>query len=118
QSLSREIETPAYYKDRLISTFKYKGPVLEWYLRIKLKLEDNYAPFEKLIPQQATILDLGCGYGFLSYMLHFMSDKRRITGVDYDAEKIETANHGYSKSTELTFVCADITTFSIDPVDI
>ncbi len=118
QSLSREIETPAYYKDRLISTFKYKGPVLEWYLRIKLKLEDNYAPFEKLIPKKATILDLGCGYGFLSYMLHFMSGTRTITGVDYDADKIETAHHGYSKSTGLTFVCADITTFSIDPVDI
>ncbi len=117
-AFSAEIETPAYYKNRLIATFKYKGPVLEWYLRIKLKLEDNYASFEKLIPQQATILDLGCGYGFLPYMLHFMSGMRTITGVDYDEEKIGTANHGYSKSKELTFVCADITTFSIDPVDI
>ncbi len=117
-ALSSKIQTPAYYRDRLMATFLYKGPVLEWYLQIKLKLEDNYSQFEELIPKKATILDLGCGYGFLSYMLHFMSDQRTITGIDYDADKIETANHGYSKSNSLSFICSDITTYVVTPVDI
>lgn len=116
--LSNEIQTPAFYKDRLISTFLFKGPVLEWYLRIKLMLENNYEPFEKLIPKQASILDLGCGYGFLAYSLQYMSGQRTITGVDYDTDKIETANHGYTKSERLSFVYADITTYSINPVDV
>ncbi len=118
ESLSREIETPDYFKYRLVTNYLYKGPVLEWYLRIKLKLEKNYAPFEKLIPAKASILDLGCGYGFLSYMLQFMSDQRIITGVDYDEDKIATANHGYLKTDRLKFFCADVTTFSLQTYDV
>ena len=47
------------------------------------------------------ILDIGCGYGFMSYMLHFTSPEREITGIDYDEEKIETANHCFSKTRTL-----------------
>ena len=114
ETLSREIETPDYFAYKLITNYLYKGPVLEWYMRIKLKLEKNYAPFEKLIPAKASILDLGCGYGFLSYMLQFMSDERIITGVDYDEDKIATANHGYLKTDRLKFYCADVTTFPLE----
>jgi len=87
-------------------------------MRIKLKLEKNYAPFEKLIPAKASILDLGCGYGFLPYMLQFMSDERTITGVDYDEEKIATANHGYLKTDKLQFFCADVSTFPLEKYDV
>ncbi|HOX82503.1 MAG TPA: 1-acyl-sn-glycerol-3-phosphate acyltransferase [Chryseolinea sp.] len=118
ESLSREIETPDYFKYRLITNYLYKGPVLEWYMRIKLKLEKNYVPFENLIPAKATILDLGCGYGFLPYMLQFMSDERTITGVDYDEDKIATANHGYLKTDRLQFFCADVAVFPLAKYDV
>ncbi|HZB15347.1 MAG TPA: 1-acyl-sn-glycerol-3-phosphate acyltransferase, partial [Chryseolinea sp.] len=71
-SLKQEIETPYYFSHRLISNYIYKGPVLEWYLRIKLRLEKYYAPFHQLLPMNGHILDLGCGYGFLCYMLQFL----------------------------------------------
>jgi uncharacterized protein len=87
-------------------------------MRIKLKLEKKYVPFEKLIPAKATILDLGCGYGFLPYMLQFMSDERIITGVDYDEDKIATANHGYLKTDRLQFFCADVTAFPLAKYDV
>jgi chemotaxis methyl-accepting protein methylase len=51
-------------------------------------------------------------------MQHIMSDQRTITGVDYDMDKIETASHGYSKSEKLSFVCSDITTYPVTPVDV
>jgi len=116
-SLANEIETPHYFSKKLITNYLYKGPVLEWYLRVKLKLENSYAPFNELIPSKGTVLDLGCGYGFLCYMLQFLSEDRMITGVDYDEEKIETAKNGYLKTERLQFYCADVTTFPLDNYD-
>ncbi len=111
--IARERETPAYFRRRLISNYLFKGPVLEWYMRVKLSLEKNYEPFHKLISTNASVLDLGCGYGFLCYMLHFLSDQREIVGVDYDEEKITVANHCYSKSEKINFVASDITQYNI-----
>jgi 1-acyl-sn-glycerol-3-phosphate acyltransferase len=109
---------PDFYKDQLIRNYIYKGPVLEWYLRVKLKLEHNYRPFHDLIPKEAKIIDIGCGYGFLSYMLSFLSEKRYITGLDYDLEKIEIANNCLSKNERLTFLYGDIAEMQIDNFDV
>jgi 2-polyprenyl-3-methyl-5-hydroxy-6-metoxy-1,4-benzoquinol methylase len=111
-------ETPAYYRYKLILNYLYKGPVLEWYMRIKLRLEKNYAPFEVLVPRQATVLDLGCGYGFLCYMLQFMSPGRTITGVDYDEEKIAVAQHGFLRTDRLQFYRADVTQYDLATYDV
>jgi 1-acyl-sn-glycerol-3-phosphate acyltransferase len=114
KKLADELETPAYFRRKLVSNYLFKGPVLEWYMKVKTRLEKNYEPFEKLVPKKATVLDLGCGYGFLCYMLHFLSEERQITGVDYDEEKIITANHCYSKNDKINFEAADITQYAID----
>ncbi|MBT1711122.1 MMPL family transporter [Fulvivirgaceae bacterium PWU5] len=111
-------ETPDYYRYKLILNYLYKGPVLEWYMRIKLRLEKNYAPFEALVPRQATVLDLGCGYGFLCYMLQFMSPGRTITGVDYDEEKIAVAQHGFLRTDRLQFYRADVTQYDLATYDV
>jgi len=91
--------------------------VLEWYLRIKLKLENNYQLFHELLHVSGKLLDIGCGYGFLSYMLHFTSTERDITGIDYDADKIDTANHCFSKNEKINFIYADVTTFNFGKYD-
>ncbi|MDD5570438.1 MAG: 1-acyl-sn-glycerol-3-phosphate acyltransferase [Bacteroidales bacterium] len=102
-----EYATPRYYKNKLIKNYIYKGPVLEWYLKVKLRLENNYEMFNKFVPKQADIMDIGCGYGFVSYMLNFVSEKRKITGIDYDNDKITLANNCVSKNDKVNFVCAD-----------
>ncbi len=116
-ALRTEIEQPAYYREKLIYNYLYKGPLLEWYMRIKTKLENNYTIFHELVPRQGKILDIGCGFGFMSYMLYFVSNKREITGIDYDEEKIETANHCFSKTTAINFVHSDILNFSFEKYD-
>jgi uncharacterized protein len=116
--LAREVQTPHYYRHKLISNYIYKGPVLEWYTRIKTRLEDNYAFFDQLVPRKAKVLDLGCGYGYLAVMLTLVSDEREVTGVDYDEQKIETANHGYLKTEKLNFVCADVTKYPMESYDV
>ena len=116
--LEGEFNTPKVLRHKLISNYLYKGPVLEWYMRIKIKLEDYYQPFHQLIPKQASVLDLGCGYGFLCYMLHFLEPQRTITGVDYDDEKIAVAANGYWKGDNLGFVYADVTRHPISQHDV
>ena len=116
-SSKEELETPRYFSTKLISNYIYKGPVLEHYMRVKLRLEKYYLPFHQLLPKRGQILDLGCGYGFLCYMLQFLSDQRIITGVDYDEEKIDVAQHGFLKSDRLNFYCADVTRFHLEKYD-
>jgi 2-polyprenyl-3-methyl-5-hydroxy-6-metoxy-1,4-benzoquinol methylase len=106
-----EREVPRYFYERLMHTYKYKGPVLEWYAKIKIRLEHYYAPIEQWVPKEGDILNLGCGYGFLDYMLQFTSKQRRITGVDYDEEKIAIAQNGYTREDRLQFIQGDITEF-------
>ncbi len=93
-------ETPQYFREQIIKGNIYKGPILEWYCRIKTKLEANYEPFHKLLPRSGNFYDLGCGYGFMTYMLHWASEERLFTGVDYDEEKIITAQHHYLREKE------------------
>lgn len=104
-----EKETVDYYFNRLSKNYIYKGPILEWYMRIKIKLEDNYKLFEALLPKKGTITDIGCGYGFLPYMLAYMSEDRIVIGTDYDESKIAVANNCFSKTKNISFFAADAT---------
>ncbi|MEO8583985.1 MAG: 1-acyl-sn-glycerol-3-phosphate acyltransferase [Flavitalea sp.] len=115
--LKDKTEQTGYFKERLTYNYLYKGPVLEWYLRIKLHLEKNYQPFHELLPKQGKLLDLGCGYGFMAYMLHFVSPQRNITGIDYDEEKIETANNCFDKKGNINFKFADALTYQFENYD-
>lgn len=112
-----ETETTNYFRPRLIANFIFKGPVLEWYTRIKTKLEANYDWFNKTLPVKGKITDLGCGYGYLPLMLYFCSDQREILGVDYDSEKITIAKNCRYNSKLLRFEIADVTQFPIPPSD-
>ena len=116
--LREQMEPPKYFKEHLFFNYIYKGPVLEWYLKIKIKLENYYQQFHELLPREGKILDLGCGYGFMAYMLYWASqNQRQITGVDYDEEKIATANHCFSKTDDINFTHADITKFNFEKYD-
>ncbi len=109
-------EGNAHYFRRLLAlNYVLKGPVLEWYLRVKMKLENNYEIYNQLMPRHGEILDLGCGDGFISYMLMFTGDHRYIRGVDYDAEKIEIAENCFSRNKRISFSTADVSDYEITP---
>lgn len=115
--LREEFEPVSYYRSRLIRNYIYKGPVLEWYCRIKTALEGNYALFESLMPKQGQIVDVGCGYGFLPYMLMYKGRQRTILGVDYDDDKIAVADNCVDKSERLSFAVGDVTNFEFPESD-
>jgi len=102
----------------LIQNYIFKGSILEWYVRIKLRLEQtNFLYYDSLIGDRAIIYDIGCGYGYLSYYLHYRNSQRQITGIDYDEDKILTAQHAIKKNNNIDFKHIDIKKFEFSPCD-
>ncbi len=116
--LNEHYRKPKQFRDIVIRNFVYKGPIVEWYTRIKLRLERNYQVYDELIPRKAKITDIGCGYGYLSLILGMVSSDRHIHGVDYDEEKIEIAEHCMSKPRNVYFSHGDITECELEPCDV
>jgi 1-acyl-sn-glycerol-3-phosphate acyltransferase len=102
---------------KLKDAFMYKGPIIEWYLRIKLKIENAYGTFDEYVPREGKIVDAGCGYGFLSYILSFKSAKRMITAIDYDKDKIAVATNCNITTDKVKFVYADIAKYDFEHAD-
>lgn len=111
--LEEKARIPELYRQRLIDNFLFKGPLLEWYMKVKLRMEGNYQLFHKLVPNQGVIIDAGCGYGFMAYMLAYLSPQRKVIGFDYDEEKIEVAENGFDKPENLQFVMANLQEFPL-----
>lgn len=110
-------DNPVFHEN-LIQNYIYKGPVEEWYIRIKVKMEDNYKLFNQLIPVRGQITDIGCGFGPLCYMLSQLSEERQITGIDYDEDKIAVAQHGWLRTPALQFVHADALEYPLPESDV
>ncbi len=105
------------FREALMQNYIYKGPVEEWYVRIKVRMEKNYTLFNKLVPQQGQITDIGCGYGMLCYMLAMVSEERNVLGIDYDEDKIAVAQHGWLRNPHIRFACADVLQYSLPESD-
>lgn len=106
-----------YFRDALIKNYIYKGPVLEWYMRVKCRIDGYYDLWDRLIPRNASIVDVGCGYGQLCFMLGTLAPERKILGIDYDADKIELAKHSFLCNSRITFVHADMRELALPYAD-
>ncbi len=92
--------------------FLYMGPILEHYIKVKMRLDKLYRRFHELIPKEGRIYDLGCGYGLMTLMLKLRCDGRNIISIDLDELKISTAQNTFlAKELELNFRVADIVQF-------
>jgi 1-acyl-sn-glycerol-3-phosphate acyltransferase len=117
KQLSIAIEQPTYFKEQLIYNYLYKGPLLEWQLRLKLWREQNYQLFDELLPERGKMLDIGSGYGVMAYLLHFASKEREFTGIDSDEDKVQMANNCFSKDDKINFIFAYISEFAFESYD-
>lgn len=96
-----------YFRDALASAYVYKGPVTEWYMKVKLGMEDYYAVFDGILPRSGRITDIGCGMGALCEMMSMLSPERKMTGIDYDEDKIAIASNIRIAGAHAEFICAD-----------
>lgn len=110
-------EDMRYYRDAVVSNYIYKGPVLEWYVKAKMRIEQYFQPFHEYCPQEGTIYDLGCGYGYLSYGLQLAGTSRHIKGVDFDAQKIEVARECWANNKNIDFEVASLAQYRPGPAD-
>jgi len=108
EQMKRTYGMTRYLRKSIHLNYIYLSPVLEWYLRIKAKMEKRYVLLDEYLPPEGKIYDVGCGYGFASTMLHYAAPGREITGIDHDAEKIATAAHRFMSREHLHFLTADI----------
>ncbi len=106
-----------YFREAIIKNYIYKDPVLEWYMRIKLSMERWYDHYDRLVPRKGVIVDLGCGYGAMSYMLSMLSSERELVAMDYDEQKIKVAQNAFLKSDRINFYADDIRTFESPNAD-
>ena len=114
-----EQETASLLWSRIFYNYIFKGPILEWYIKVKWKFESkNYEYYNKIIENRNKILDVGCGYGYLSLYLHYKNEKREIIGIDYDEEKIEIAQNIFDKNINLKFIFANVKTMDIGKQDV
>lgn len=113
-----EVENVDYFKNKVLHNYLYKGPVTEWYVRIKLMLENNFRLLDALIPREAVITDLGCGLGYATQMLGYISPKRNIIGVDYDEDKIRIAQSGVFQQKNIQFETGNITNYRLKKSDV
>lgn len=111
EKLCREYDSPRnpYFRKVLVSSYLYKGPVTEWYVKVKTSLEDDYAYFDSMLPRTGQITDIGCGMGQLDIMLSLLHPSRTVLGLDYDEEKIAVAKNCWPVRNlpGLSFVNAD-----------
>ncbi len=105
-----------FHFHRILGAFLYKGPIVEWYFRVKWMLEkSNFEHYDNLIPDEGVVYDLGCGYGYLSLYLSARSANREVIGIDYDEEKIQVAANHYLVNDSLRFETGDLRVFEPKP---
>lgn len=99
----------SFFAYKIRSNYFFKGPVLEWYIRIKWAIEaKNFEEYDTIIGDRKRILDIGTGYGYLPLYLHYRDRTRIIRAYDYDAEKIGVAQNSIRLNDNLWFKTADV----------
>lgn len=74
----------------------------------------SYSHLNSFVPREGFIVDLGCGYGIFANLLGFLSNKRKILGLDLDKSKIIHANRGLKN---VDCRAGDITKINIPQAD-
>ena len=69
--------------------------------------------FKKIgIKKNDEILDVGCGTGRVTYILHALSESS-VTGVDLSSNMIDIAKDKYKNETYATFLCEDFLEYDL-----
>ncbi len=117
--LKNEAEDAKYFTSIIFLNYVFKGLTLEWYYKVKMRFEaKNYDYYNQIIGGRISIVDIGCGYGYFSFFLHYKNRERKIIALDYDKEKVDIAQNSYRKNANLQFLATDITNYKFTMTDV
>lgn len=84
-------------------------------LRWAKVLRAPYKEVEHLIPKDAKVVDIGCGYGFFTNFLALSGPKRKIVGIEVSGERLKYA---YKKLKNVEFIEGNIMHLDIESCDV
>lgn len=85
--------------------------------RLVLRLRSRLTPYQQMasaMPASGRIVDLGCGWGLLSFALVRGSPRRNVVGVDHDPDRLRLANRAAELvpvASRPTFELGDVTKY-------
>jgi 2-polyprenyl-3-methyl-5-hydroxy-6-metoxy-1,4-benzoquinol methylase len=102
-------------RQKIRERYMYRSALAETYLSWKLRLDPVYAAVGKKLSLRGRVIDLGCGHGVMSHWAAITGYERPVTGVDDDERKIALAKQTEQFQRHLTFVCADLLSWTGEP---
>ena len=97
---------PAFRRN-VRALYRYRGACAERHVAWRLRFDPLCRCIDDMVPGDAAVLDIGCGYGLLSNILARRSPRRRIAAIDADERKIAVAASTVSPSQSVRFCHAD-----------
>ena len=79
---------------------------LRTYVRWKLAADRVYSAVLEQLPDEP-LVDIGCGVGLLPFFLREHGFRAPITGIDFDARKIDIARRAAAKYRDVEFIAGD-----------
>lgn len=111
------VNTPKVVRRKVERLYRYQGIYVEQFVKWKMKLDPFFLKLDAVVPRQAHVLDLGCGYGMATHWLAAFTDARTFWGVDYDEEKIRVAQRSAAEIARIKFTQGDLLECELPPGD-
>ena len=102
------LNTPDVVRRKVARLYRYQGKFVEQFVYWKMRMDPVFLALDRIVPREAKVLDLGCGYGLMSHWLSCFTDQRRFCGIDYDEDKIRVARRTATDHPRIFFEHGDI----------
>jgi SAM-dependent methyltransferase len=61
------------------------------FARFKMRLDPMFSRLGEFLPEEGTVLDIGCGFGVTAAWMLARSDKLRVVAIEPDEDRVTTA---------------------------
>ena len=100
----------------LLRLYGFRDPLSRLEYRLRLAI----CPFEEVarhVPHDASVLELGCGYGLLANLLALEAPGRAVLGLDSEPSRIAVAQRSARGRPEVRFEVGDVTRLELPSAD-
>jgi 1-acyl-sn-glycerol-3-phosphate acyltransferase len=117
RDVCRQVETPAYYGDRVLHNYIYKGLSVERAVRGNLRRHQHFAALIARLPDEGSVRVINSGYGEFTLMLSLVKKQLQIVGVEKDPDLRDIAANCASVPANLRYV-EDESILADEPADV